>query len=297
MTGPIVSIIIPTHDRPERLRQALISVQAQSFVDWEVIVVDDGTEPPLNDTVGSGFSDPRISFHRQPSRGPGPARQLGASLARGALLCFLDDDDLYLPHHLETIVRTYNECATRNQLIAVGMLRRSPDGSQFTERPYRSGFALAEYWRHPHSLLPFAIPRHLVETTPIHPQYVLIEDFEWLCRLLSKHPLRQLPTYSVVYVEHAQNRTNTLIDRHSLAQRESVIEDLYALPEISEAIGKGAYRRQLTHQQLHWTRQCVRQRRWGEVSYGWWRAVEGADWRSAREVAATLYLILRTCLR
>jgi glycosyltransferase involved in cell wall biosynthesis len=92
---PYFTVIIPTYNRRELLREALASVWAQTFTDYEVIVLDDGsTDGTWGElqTLGS-----RVRAWRQHNAGPGPARNLGAQHAIGEYLAFLDSDDLWFP--------------------------------------------------------------------------------------------------------------------------------------------------------------------------------------------------------
>jgi glycosyltransferase involved in cell wall biosynthesis len=101
---PLFSVVIPVHDRADVLKPALASVVAQSCADFEVIVVDDGSsDDPAR--VVAGFADPRLSIVRQENRGACAARNRGIDLARGRYVAFLDSDDRFLPHHLETMAR------------------------------------------------------------------------------------------------------------------------------------------------------------------------------------------------
>lgn len=95
--SPRFSIIIPTHGRPELLRQALNSVLAQTFSDFEVIVVDDGSPISPERTHDSRV---RLVTHGT-NLGASVARNTGIEAATGDYLCFLDDDDLYTPDRLE----------------------------------------------------------------------------------------------------------------------------------------------------------------------------------------------------
>lgn len=98
-----VSIVIPTFGRPQRLRQALLSLVAQTHQDLEIIVVDDN--PPTSDcrlatqAVLAEFTvDPRFIFVQSPKNlGGAMARNAGLAHATGEYLTFLDDDDEYLP--------------------------------------------------------------------------------------------------------------------------------------------------------------------------------------------------------
>jgi hypothetical protein len=94
VTTPELSIVIPTRDRPELLRAALRSALAQEGADVEVLVVDDGSQPPV-----ALDDDPRLRVLRlEPSQGGSAARNLGAREARAARVLWLDDDDELLPH-------------------------------------------------------------------------------------------------------------------------------------------------------------------------------------------------------
>ena len=99
--SPLVSVVIPTRDRPDLLVQALGSVLAQSYQPLEVVVVDDGSAIPLE--LPPLFArDPRVrTLRNERSLGPGAARNLGVSRCRGPLLAFLDDDDSWRPAKLE----------------------------------------------------------------------------------------------------------------------------------------------------------------------------------------------------
>ena len=97
---PAVSIITPTYNRPDLLSEAIQSVQAQTFNDWEMLIIDDGSEPSAQSTVDM-FGDPRLRYVQLSHVGRSAARNQGLELARGEYIGFLDDDDLYHPNKLE----------------------------------------------------------------------------------------------------------------------------------------------------------------------------------------------------
>lgn len=107
MTPPAVSIIIPTYNRPELLREALDSIAAQTFRDYEVIVVDDGSTPPIAEAIVDHPVRPKII--RQNRQGPGAARNRGIAEAKSDLVAFLDSDDLWMPTKLERFVAALRE--------------------------------------------------------------------------------------------------------------------------------------------------------------------------------------------
>ena len=99
--GPLISIIIPAFNAAATLPMALASLLAQTYSNWEAIVVDDGSQQPLRKVAGM-YGDPRISYIRLNSnRGRGYARQVALLECRGDFLAVLDADDWYYPWKLQ----------------------------------------------------------------------------------------------------------------------------------------------------------------------------------------------------
>lgn len=102
MRAPFFSVVIPVYNRAAELRSAIQSVRAQTFQDFEVIVVDDGSRDNPRDVIDA-FHDPRLRYIRQTNAGGGAARNRGIDETRGRFVAFLDSDDVYLPHHLASM--------------------------------------------------------------------------------------------------------------------------------------------------------------------------------------------------
>ena len=101
---PKVSVIVPTYNRPEMLAEALQSVVDQTFQDFEIVVVNDGgfeVEPVLAPFKRHS----EIAYVRHDTnRGSAAARNTGLGIARGDYVAYLDDDDIFLHDHLETLI-------------------------------------------------------------------------------------------------------------------------------------------------------------------------------------------------
>jgi len=110
MSCPAVSIILPTYNRAELLGIALDSVASQTFRDYEIIVVDDGSTDGTADRIAAR-SEP-IRYVWQENQGVAAARNHALALARADLVAFLDSDDVWLPRFLEA---------------TVGLLQRRPE--------------------------------------------------------------------------------------------------------------------------------------------------------------------------
>jgi|YelNatPaOPRAMG01_1025707.scaffolds.fasta_scaffold100833_2 glycosyltransferase involved in cell wall biosynthesis len=105
--NPTVSAVIPAYNRAGIVPRAIRSVLAQTYQDWELIVVDNGSDDGT-DLAVKAFTDPRISLVRHTeSRGPAAARNAGIRAARGKFVAFLDSDDEWLPEKLAGDVKAF----------------------------------------------------------------------------------------------------------------------------------------------------------------------------------------------
>ncbi len=97
---PKVSVVIPTYNRAEKVRNAIDSVLAQTFSDLEVIVVDDGSSDQTGRLLSETYGN-RIQYYFQPNGGVSSARNKGIGQAKGEWIAFLDSDDLWETEKLE----------------------------------------------------------------------------------------------------------------------------------------------------------------------------------------------------
>jgi glycosyltransferase involved in cell wall biosynthesis len=210
----LVSTIIPVHNRPEMLREAVESVLAQTYRPIEVIISDDGS------TDGAGamadslvLAHPGVVrvVHAERNQGAGPAREAGRLLARGEFIQYLDSDDLLLPRKFELQVaalRRHPECGA-----AYGYIRLIERDGRVLPKPYKgSGDAL-----------PYLFPRLLVERwwntdCPLFRRSVCdavgawsdlrySQDWEYDARVGAlRTPLVHVPEYVCVQRQHAGSR-------------------------------------------------------------------------------------------
>jgi GT2 family glycosyltransferase len=204
--APRVSVLLRTKDRPGLLAEALDSLRAQTFSDFETVLVNDGGPLP------AGLLDPapgRGVTVVVPPRPGGRARALNAGLAasQGTYVAYLDDDDLYLPAHLETLTRfldgsdEYRAAYTSVRQIeqVLGDDGRYRDGREITVygRPFDAARLL---YKNDIPLIGLAHRRALAEEAGgFDESFDQFEDWDFLIRLASLTRLHHIPRVTAVY--------------------------------------------------------------------------------------------------
>jgi glycosyltransferase involved in cell wall biosynthesis len=119
--GPLISVVVRTCRRPEALRRALTCLANQTWPHWEAVVVEDG-EPHARQ-VAEEFAHLPVRYHATGRHvGRGRAGNVGLELAGGAWLCFLDDDDMLYPEHLELMAAQARRCPEADLVLGTSLV-------------------------------------------------------------------------------------------------------------------------------------------------------------------------------
>jgi glycosyltransferase involved in cell wall biosynthesis len=131
---PAVSVITPAWNAAAHLRETIASVRAQTFVDWEWLIVDDGsTDETVAIVEESVAADPRIRLLKQSHAGPSTARNLAMAAAAGRYCAFLDSDDVWYPEFLQAQVDVFSRHPDTGLVTGNGYFLGGP----FDGRPAR----------------------------------------------------------------------------------------------------------------------------------------------------------------
>lgn len=108
MNSPTFSVVIPAYNVEAYIGETLDSVFKQTFSDFEIIVVNDGSTDSTKETIHQ-FHDPRLRLYNVNNGGVSRARNYGIDLAQGEYIAFLDGDDIWHESHLEAAARFFSE--------------------------------------------------------------------------------------------------------------------------------------------------------------------------------------------
>jgi len=217
----LISIIIPTFNRGPFLARAIQSVLEQAFQDWELIVVDDGSEDESRAIVEE-FQDHRIRHFYQEQRGVSAARNAGIGLSRYPWICFLDSDDQWRPAKLHRQLEEL-ECYPHYQIIYTDeiWIRR---GKRVNPRKIHRKYSGWIY----HRCLPLCIispssvllHRSILEREGLFDEdFPVCEDYEMWLRISSRQPILFLEEPLIVKVGgHPDQLSQSLwgLDRYRL---------------------------------------------------------------------------------
>ncbi len=236
---PFISVIIPTYNRAELVLRAVDSVLAQTFEDFELIVVDDGS---TDDTVSAlkPYKD-RLRLIVQSHAGVSAARNHGLSIAQSELIAFLDSDDYWLPEKLDVQARFFSKnpkaliCQTEEtwfrhgRRVNPGTKHRKPSGEAF----YRS---LELCLISPSSVM---MRRKLFETVGTFDENLpACEDYDLWLRVTARYPVHLLKEPLVVKNgghEDQLSRTTMGLDQYRVKALLKILESGTLDPEQTRA--------------------------------------------------------------
>jgi len=203
---PIVSIILPTYNRAALLERGIRSVLRQTMQDFELIIIDDGSDDDTAEAVGRQ-TDPRIQFvSLGRNRGLSSARNAGLARARGRFLAFQDSDDEWQPEKLELELQAF-EANPEAAVVYGDMIRQFQDGRQMYMRSPRiqRGRLInphTHFWQtYMLAMQPSMIRRSCAATMRFDEDLMLFEDLDFHLRLASENEYVPLSKPLVTYHE------------------------------------------------------------------------------------------------
>lgn len=242
----MISVVIPLYNKEASIKQSLMSVLSQSYQDFEVVIVDDGSTDNSVAKVEE-IQDSRIRLIRQENGGPGKARNTGVKNAYGEWIVMLDADDELLPNGLETFQKII-DIASNIDIVDCNTLYYNSSGNTegyhpingYVKNPMKKFFYSAIGPGSNHS----CFKKRLLENFPYNTQMRRFEDADLLMRLLPKAKIySSSKPVAIVHCEYSA----------ASSPRQNVLEDYFAYLDFK----KGGF----------WRKMCVYRFFLGEREY------------------------------
>nr|WP_296979410.1 glycosyltransferase family 2 protein [Prevotella sp.] len=242
----MISVVIPLYNKEASIKQSLMSVLSQSYQDFEVVIVDDGSTDNSVAKVEE-IQDSRIRLIRQENGGPSKARNTGVKNAYGEWIVMLDADDELLPNGLETFQKII-DIASNIDIVDCNTLYYNSSGNTegyhpingYVKNPMKKFFYSAIGPGSNHS----CFKKRLLENFPYNTQMRRFEDADLLMRLLPKAKIySSSKPVAIVHCEYSA----------ASSPRQNVLEDYFAYLDFK----KGGF----------WRKMCVYRFFLGEREY------------------------------
>jgi len=204
----LFSVIIPTYNRAGIIGRAIESVLAQTYQNWELIVVDDGSTDNTKEIVMS-YNDERIKYYWKENEELNAARNTGKELSKGDYICFLDDDDYYLKEHLyeqEKLIRKNNfDIAIYKMGLLIKIKNKLIKTPNYSKTQYKNPVNYILFGDT--NLLPLVFHKKIFLDLDFDNECLLFDDHNFLVKALLKYPMYEGFIYTSVYVQHYNART------------------------------------------------------------------------------------------
>jgi glycosyltransferase involved in cell wall biosynthesis len=294
--APRVSVVIPTYNRAALLQAALESVYAQTWKDFEVLVVDDGSTDGTEAMLRPFVEERGLRHLRQANRGPSAARTRGIESARGEYVAFLDSDDLWLPIKLSVQIPRMEACPEAVMCYS-NLLHYNPDSGalsvRYRQQAVRSGdLYLALIYKKLHCAPPTLVVRKAIaeRVGGFDEALRLSEDRDFNIRVARQGPILGVPEPLAVVrlhgAAHPKDPTVRLSHEAMQAAQEYVLRKTLA----EDPALRGAAGRVSSLYHLGWGMGLLAQKKPRQARQQLWKSIRSnpLQWRAYMDLARSL---------
>jgi glycosyltransferase involved in cell wall biosynthesis len=210
--NPFFTIVVPTYNRADLIAKTLQSLLAQSYQQYEIIVVDDGSKDNTEDVV-KPFIGEKLSYVKKQNAERAAARNFGAARANGNYVNFFDSDDIALPNHLDEAAKLLNNYPEA-EWFHLGYSWANADGQIFRDVNSFNGTTLNRIIAsgNPLSCNGVFIRKDVINEHKFNEDRNLSasEDYELWCRLTARYPLYYSNSITSLVIDHDSRSVRTI---------------------------------------------------------------------------------------
>ncbi|PWB44012.1 MAG: hypothetical protein C3F12_12300 [Candidatus Methylomirabilota bacterium] len=242
--SPLVSVIVPTCNRPETLRTTLDSITGQTYPNIEIIIVNDG-DADLQEVVNTYRQQRPVTYvvHDR-NRGTGAARNTGLKLARGEYIAYLDDDDRYLPDHIAVLTTALN--AHPDHVAAYAL---ATEVTQIERNGQRESLRRQVTYNRPFNPHQMLVANYIPNLCLMHrrsacekigghdEELTMLEDWDFLIKLSRISDFVHVPQVTAEYCVAVGSGHRNRLDEHAITATRTIYERyaVHAAPTVREA--------------------------------------------------------------
>lgn len=241
MKNPLFSVVIPLYNKEETIFGTVQSVLYQTFKDFELIVVNDGSKDngPL---IVQQFASSHIRIIHQENAGVSAARNKGIEVANGKYIAFLDGDDRWEKNHLEQLYSLITAYSEEAKVFVTNFVRKFPDGELFINREDLRRGIVNNYFKSCrkgvviHTSCVCVQKEALASVKGFNPKFSMGEDIDLWNRLARKYRVAYSPVVTSIYEIGAPNNSCNAINYKRDAAKEALKGSSFNFHDISLAL-------------------------------------------------------------
>jgi glycosyltransferase involved in cell wall biosynthesis len=270
---PLVSVVVPTYQRVHTIRASVESLLAQHGVDFEVLVVDDGSSDGTPAVLGA-MRDPRLRILRVPHGGVAAARNAGIAASETPFVAFHDSDDRALPGRLAVPAEFLSSHPDIDLVIQNGHMLPVEGDRLGREEPWirpeiavtlaARPIGVAEVFRwNLGQLQGMTFRRRALDAVgPLDGSFSILDDLDLVLRVTTSHRAVFLDVPAFAYRRHAGGiaRNRSVVREESIRLAEKLVGEH---PEVLDVLGRGAFRKR---QARRWARLATVRARDGDAA-------------------------------
>lgn len=218
----LITVVLPTFNRAHLISLCVDSLLLQTYQNWELIIVDDGSEDETA-TVIKRYTDARIRYIYQENAERSAARNKGIAIASGTWICFLDSDDEYQPEHLQELVKFIEVHKPLPGLITTGLITHEGQTTKhkaFLELQKNILEEIGSKFLIPTQV---CVHRSVLENDRFDVRYRLWEDTHLWLRIAAQHPVYQIEEYTAIQNIHEEGTVIQGMKKVRIAEMEQYI--------------------------------------------------------------------------
>ncbi len=225
---PLISVVLPVYNREGLIVRTISSVINQTFSNWELIVVDDGSTDKTKEKV-LNISDERVNYYFKENEERSIARNFGIDKAKGKYIAFIDSDDLWRTHHLQSFVDLIDADSSTNFIVA----DYNFGGIEFRFNAYYMNHTLLAICENNKIGPPMVlVEKKLLDCYrfPSSKSFVFAEDLYVWIQLLKVTKASFTKKVTVDVLSHVSNSMNTVPPNTILFSLEEIIKLMHEFP-------------------------------------------------------------------
>jgi len=244
MQAPFFSIILPTYNRAKLLPETIRSVINQTFTNWELLVVDDGSIDDTKEVI-EGLNNNQVKYIYQTNQERSAARNNGIKNALGQYICFLDSDDLFEPNHLQVLFDYVSIHQNPIELIFTNCFYLINEKKEIANLPSLQNDVLPYLLQNPIVPARVCIHQKILKEFQFREDIVIVEDTVLWISIANKYPVKHIEVSTVQYRIYEGNSVN--VKYNAFKPRLEGLRKLFKNKEISAKIGKKLIRETLSN--------------------------------------------------